>query len=749
MKIRILFLPFLLPLLSAGCASSDRMARLSGGVLDEYAPPPATRLRAERYRKQPQNLASFERANRSGIAAVDAPPLNLWPFFFRSADYWTLLWPLIDKDPYGFAVRPFYNHEGDDYSILFPLAAWNPAAGHGWVALGGWNEHGFGVLPFFWRWHDPKRDGAFCLPLFLFERDRTPLDWNISGKRGNWSRTDHWLWGGLLFVDRHRTSVERQNWAWLYNRSYAQLRNEWRYRFRNQRPFPADKRALDEFRQKIFDTLPRRTERTHALLPLWWWTGNDGGDSFHRFLLVAGYERDKNESSWDFLGKLGAQYRSHTAPPGDHFRQGETSFTALMLLSHFRAERRFRQTGVWEKLEALERLRCGSGSFERRKPALGDALAQLDPALKLPDTVVDDMTLYLYLDELRQKYELPVDTHYHGCVAPLFWYKLTPRSARWVLPALLTWWGHDRTGADFISLPLLTFYTRSPERDCDIVLSPLTWYSRTVRRARRDYPVLERQEQTAPENQCTELRDRYAVCGLFYRGRFGFNVVKDAYDAETVENLRRFLARMPERRKRLDARAERLAEQTDLADRWQTKTEIERLKKLIRYEELKIDRAKLDRDEKEFQNDAAKARALAAQLQFPLAPDALNDLHAAQRAADALLEHAAELRYYEDIGNRIFYHRENYDNGDWNWRLFFGLLAGGEKRGERETTHVLHLLYRKRREGKRVEKVYFPFITAVEDGDDASFSFLYRVFSLTRRGGKSSGYICFIPFGDR
>ena len=48
-----------------------------------------------------------------------------------------------------------------------------------------------------------------------------------------------------------------------------------------------------------------------------------------------------------------------------------------------------------------------------------------------------------------------------------------------------------------------------------------------------------------------------------------------------------------------------------------------------------------------------------------------------------------------------------------------------------------------------MEKVYFPFITSVEDGDDASFSFLYRVFSLTRRGGRKSGYICFIPFGDR
>ena len=157
---------------------------------------------------------------------------------------------------------------------------------------------------------------------------------------------------------------------------------------------------------------------------------------------------------------------------------------------------------------------------------------------------------------------------------------------------------------------------------------------------------------------------------------------------------------------------------------------------------------KLARDVEAWQGKAAEARDLAAKLDFPLAPDALADRTAAENAADALLEHATELRYYEDIGNRIFYHRENLSNGDWKWSLC-GILAGGEKRGERESTHILHLLYRSRREGARVEKVYFPFITVTEDGDDSSCSFLYRVFSLTRRGGKTSGHIFFIPFGER
>ena len=67
----------------------------------------------------------------------------------------------------------------------------------------------------------------------------------------------------------------------------------------------------------------------------------------------------------------------------------------------------------------------------------------------------------------------------------------------------------------------------------------------------------------------------------------------------------------------------------------------------------------------------------------------------------------------------------------------------------RESTHVLHLLYRHRQEGKRSETLFFPFISTVRDGEDSRFSFLWRVFSLSRRNGKTGGHILFIPFGER
>ena len=59
---------------------------------------------------------------------------------------------------------------------------------------------------------------------------------------------------------------------------------------------------------------------------------------------------------------------------------------------------------------------------------------------------------------------------------------------------------------------------------------------------------------------------------------------------------------------------------------------------------------------------------------------------------------------------------------------------------------MLHLLYRYRRDGDRSERLFFPFVSIVEDGADSKFSFLWRVFQLKEEKGKYSGYFLFIPF---
>ena len=747
MKRSPLFFALLL-LTAAGCASSDRMVRMSGGVFDEYSAPKSSRLRSEKYQRVSRELSSSSRANRSTVSGMDDTLVNIWPFFFRSNAYWTVLWPFIDCDRYGFAIRPIYNHEGDDYSILFPLSAWNPVSGHGWVALWGWNSSGFGLLPLTWQWRNGLSGGAYYTPLFVLNYDGEPLRYAVD-QQGNafprWSRTDHSLFC-FFYFDKKSTSVERgDRWRWLYQNEYPWIKNEWNYRFDGKKPFPGTKKEFQEFRRQIFDTLPRVESRTRGFVPLWLHGSSDNGDYDNRFLLIAGNERRGKDFRWDICGSLIARYEDEHRGEDDRFMQSESSFTSFLLLSEFSARRMYEHTETWKKIDDLHSL--PGGEFSGKKPALQDALRKLDPSLKLPPTVVDRHTCILFLNELWRKYRTPVYEERSGMVLPLFSYDLKWRYSRWILPILLTGWETDEMSSDFLSLPLITGISRSPSLDRSFILTPLVYYAKCVRRERREYPVASRDRLSVRESVCTELNDRYAACGLFFRGRYGFNVAKEGVNASAVEKLRVSLQKLPRKYADLERRRKELDKQQSQTDRWVTNGEIERLKKLIRYEEIKIARQKLAGEEKTYRTELDDALRTAATLGITLSPDAMKDEKTAEAAADEVMEKCTESRTYEDIGSGLFFKKTNYSNGDFHWHLLH-ILAGGEKTGDRESSHVLHLLYRHRREGDRSETVFFPFISTLRDGEDSKFSFLWRVFSLTRRNGKTGGHILFIPFGE-
>ena len=117
----------------------------------------------------------------------------------------------------------------------------------------------------------------------------------------------------------------------------------------------------------------------------------------------------------------------------------------------------------------------------------------------------------------------------------------------------------------------------------------------------------------------------------------------------------------------------------------------------------------------------------------------------AAAAVGRLFRDYTEVRWKEDAGSGFFFRKENFYNGDYEWRLL-GFLASGEKTGTKESANVLHLLYRHRREENRSETLFFPFVSIQRDGEDSRFSFLWRVFQLERRKGKTGGYFMFVPF---
>ena len=748
-------------LMISGCASTDRMLRMSGGVLDEYSAPRKSRIRSEKYQSVSRQLASPERSNKIEVAGMDDTLVNIWPFFFRSNAYWTALWPLIDCDPYGFAFRPFYNHEGDDYSMLFPLSAWNTAAGHGWVTLFGWNKNGFGMVPLTWQWKEKHSGGAYYTPLFFCAYDNEPFQYTVTETKDShrgftvydkWDREEITRFILLTWYSRE-VRKDKGQWEWLFRMWYPSLhaKSEWNYRFNGKVPFPASELEYERYAAGIFDTLPEKTERTYGVFPFWFGSFDDNGAYSNRFMLLAGNRKKGNYSGWDILGDViaGYDHEKRTYSQNRWAVPEKSTFTSWILLSHFAKEMRYRTGGNWEIFNKLHSLDNSGKTFTQVKPEILDTLKKLDPALTLPETVVDSWTYGLFLSDLAKKYEFPTDPEYYGRILPLYWYADRRESSYGVIPPLLTWWdsNKDQKTRNFTSLPLLTWVKRSPREDKTIVMTPLVYYAKEKHRKRSEFRIYPADQSVTGDGDCVELRDRYAGCGLFYRGRFGFNVAKKGVDAKTADALRLSLRELYKTRESIDRETAAIAKERSLADRWQPANEIERLKRLIRYEELKERQLELDKKTAEYRKGVDKAVGRAAKLGFSVDRAAFEKKADSEKALTEFMEKFTELRFYEDIGSGLFFNKKKYYNGDYNWHLLH-ILAGGERTEERESQHILHLLYRYRKEGKRSETIIFPFISSVQDGDDSRVSFLWRLFSLSKRNGKTGGYILFIPFGE-
>ena len=132
--------------LATGCASSERMNRL-GWDSSSYSAPKASRISGGKYDEAVVSL-------RTPVGLQDRQ-VNVWPFCTVNSRYVSILWPFIDWDDFGMAVRPFYNREGNDASILFPLSSWNPQDGEGWALNVYWDPEYYGAFPLFHVGREP------------------------------------------------------------------------------------------------------------------------------------------------------------------------------------------------------------------------------------------------------------------------------------------------------------------------------------------------------------------------------------------------------------------------------------------------------------------------------------------------------------------------------------------------------------------------------------------------------------------
>ena len=749
--------------LLTGCASSERMTRLSGGVVDEYSAPSSYRLRSKKFQQVTPKISSPARSEKIQVAGLNDTLVNIWPFFFRSNAYWSVLWPFIDCDEYGFAVRPFYNQEGDDHSIFFPLSSWNTAEKSGWVLTGAWGPGYAGCLPMFWTWN--QKDGAFggyYTPLVFYWGDRAKLTNRYDFREyayNRFAKNDLSLFALLAYYSRGQEvycgNKERllqcsSDLSDKYNRK--ELQTQWRYLYGNTRPVPKNAQELEQVQQKIIDTLPKVDKVSYGFFPLFHRQTKSNGEYSNRFLLLFGNSQTRTrytgayEYSADCAGLLLGEYTNTIYPRKDnHFsRHSKKSFFSLLLMSCYEKNLNYVSN---DKLKLVQKLyNYNHTPFEERKKEVTELLKKLNINQEIPPEVVDTDTLEAFVDKIKNSIELPTQESCLYTTLPLFWFSGNSKNSYWLLPALLSWGEKTPYKETFSSIPLMTFAKTTAKHSWATILTPAVYYRSTDKRAPEDCPILSADEVMPPNRKCVEEMSQYAACGIFYRGRMAFNVTNGKVGAHTLEQIRNALLQFPAKYSRLREENKNINSETRRNDKWQTKTEIERLRKLIVYEELKIRRQKMQRDLDELNKLTLDTVELAKKIGFPLEKSTFEYSKTARAAAAELVKKYCTLKYHEDIGSGLWFQRKNFHNGDYRWH-FMHILAGGSKTSERESEHILHLFYRYRREGSRSEALYFPFISHVKDGKDSRFSFLWRLFSISKRNNQTSGYIFFIPFG--
>ena len=770
---RMLLVCGLIAVLCAGCASSERMNRMSGGVFQEYSAPKSFRIRSQKFQAKTRAL---EKAGKVDVGDVEGTPVNVWPFFFSSDYYTSVLWPFIDWDQYGFAVRPFYNQEGDERAVLFPLSAWNPVNGDGWVLLAAWNKNGFGLLPFFWYHGVNDNYWYFAGPLLIRSKDASPLTLRYYSRKS-------FLWLFPVYFSRADQIEQSFRNPMCFRKFTPDLKLLLAYRLAGTGvAVPSSAKELDKLRDdpETAKKLPKDEKKDFGIPLLFHASVGPQNTSWRALAYLIGGETSERYFSWDVLGPFLARWRDRQS--ADLRLTRDRLFLSCLLLTYFSHNSFLMDSERGKAFRTLMDHRYSrsrnedSAQFRRTAiPAINTELKKLDPAWKLPESVKTREIYRLWLDdffrpETVRRLDLPAWHLYSGGFLPLFWYELderdeTDRKNAFFSFAGLTWYERGPHRMLFWSIPLLTYREYRSFRSVPVTASetfwiapPLVWYSSMKELSRNSRQVQPYETAWAPSRVCTVDRSDFSALGLYYHGQMTYYAAKKGVDHKLVEDLRVLLPRYRTEavsfRTRIDAARKELkklqaevgAEQRKLSGSGK-KNRIPLLEKQLQYERKVQSLEQITQQWTKLREKIVSLQQRAQKIGFKFDAVKLADgeVCTVDPLLDELFRKYTEMRSQADYGSGFFYRKEIFHNGDFHWR-FMGFLAGGGKNGDREQCHVLQFLYRFRRDGRKMEKIYFPFVSIREDGTKRRFSFLGRVYQRTESEGKTSGYFLLIPF---
>ncbi|MBP5640002.1 MAG: hypothetical protein J6X55_11020 [Victivallales bacterium] len=775
----------LLVILLSGCASSKRMRRLSAGIAGSYSIPEQQYIRSKKYQEIERHSLDSRYGGplptRSGTANAKAPKpfelnenlVNLWPFYFHSGQYTSMLWPLIDWDPYGFAFRPFYNHEGDDYSVLFPLCGWNTEAHDGWFLTAFWDKDGWCVLPFA-VWHPEW--GYLVLPLAYKSGDKntgncmvTPLffhSWNYKTATPDKPYTpfDKRFWLCALAYYDKQARKDLRGFEYLFGRNTNTwsdaLAKELAYRMADTelKP-PSTEKEFKDLQNQIFFAQPDAFCLKYGLFPFFHIksTPNHNSTKILWPLFHTRSNKTTKSSTFSLLGWFGAYYqKAYKKLNLFHTLLEDTTFISIPLLSAYSKEKYVESTPVIEKLRKIHSLNNHEENYETNLEQTMILWKEIDQNLKLPDSVCSAKTMQLFVEDYYRNLK-PIKTReeeWGGCL-PLFTFSKSNHKKKWTIPLLLTSYKHNfnHDSWSFWSLPLLSHFKQTRSGSLKTVAGPIGWYTKTETRP----PLLRTifsKDTYAPKTDSglAEVTSTIAACGLYYHGKHSFLIPKEKYDHQTIEKVSDMLYSLPKEKQIVIDNEKSIEDRRVRCAGMPSKTRIQELEKLLEIEYIKEEQKSIDKLNQDYDKKKNEFRESLAKLGFDCPDDIFQAIDSSSNVACndlmmKIIEKCTTVRSYEDYGTGLFFHRETYENGDGSWSFLFG-LAGGRKQGDTEQTQVLQFLYRYTQNGRQSEKLIFPFISVQKDGDNVRRSFLWRLWQHNIKDGKSGGYFFFIPYGD-
>jgi|GEM_PF-862004 len=724
--------------LLCGCASSERMARLSGGVMQKHSAPRTERLRSARFQVTSNPHIHREVSGHNDFSGQTL--INIWPFFVRSGDYYSALWPMFDYDPYGMALRPFYNQEGDDHSILFPLSAWNPVSKDGWTVNFYWKQGDFmGLFPLFHQSFREDRGWAGYTPLFIRYWSYDQPVWYRPEKEEVWTQCLLGYYRHVKFID-----VSQYRHLRFHNSEYPRHVREllaWKLRGTGP-PVPQNLTEFQEYRKKVFEALPLSEKKYYGFIPLFFGWDLPDEQGFNLVGLLGHWENGKDRGrSWGLFHLLftGGWSRNDPLDPVEN----RSYFVMPPLLSYW-GKTSYRTGTQWERIKALRFL--GGGPFSRRLPEMKNLYREAE-GTEMPPELCSNSLWLEWVREYAAKQKTESETESYGGFLPLYCFFAGRKHFFWSSPALLTF---SRSGADrrfFLSIPLLTLRTRDKYKDLTTTAGPLIWYSKQRREERIRRQIFSRDVFRVKQKSGKHtFEDEYAFCGLYYHGRDGFTVAREGVDPVALEYVRSRAFELKKRCEMLRTAERRIAKRRERNKNWAAQNRLDELKKMVDAEEIRLEQEKKDKTEKQFIADLHEWVIVSAGFGMAFNRATLEKQNFTA-ALEKLLDKHTETRFSEDYGSAVFYRKEQDSNGDFDWHVLLR-LASGSRRGNRETKQILQFFYRLTREGERAEEVIFPFISVRKDKDFRSFSFLWRMWESHESPQGRGGHLLFFPWGS-